>query len=153
LKTPAILLLSALAITALPEGDFRERAIDPEGGLAPRSSIHFVVEESDPDSARRDFMRTKLMYSQNILEGLTTDDFKEIQAAVRELQRVTDGEQWLVVDAKEYRQHSDDFKKSLRRLQEAAATKNIDATALRFHELSLRCIDCHKHVRKADYEL
>ncbi|QDU98858.1 hypothetical protein Pla8534_67690 [Lignipirellula cremea] len=93
------------------------------------------------------------MYSQNILEGLTTNDFDEIQAAVRELQRVTSGEKWLIVDAKEYRQHTADFERSLQRLQEAAATKSIDAAALRFHEMSLRCIDCHKHVRKANYEL
>jgi len=108
---------------------------------------------TDDDAARRDFMRTKLMYSQNVLEGLTTNDFRQIEASVKELQRVTAGEKWIAVDSDEYRRHTTDFEKSLERLRETAASKNIDATALRFHEMSLRCIDCHKHVRKAGYEL
>lgn len=104
-------------------------------------------EPSDVES-RRDFMRTKLMYSQNILEGLTTNDFAEIEHAVKELQKVTQGEKWLSVEDEDYAEHTADFEKSTKRLLEAAKTSNIEATALRFHEMSLRCIDCHKHVRK-----
>lgn len=117
------------------------------------NSIVACSEECSDDISRRDFMRLKLMYSQNVFEGLTTDDFEQIEAAVKNLQQVTEGEKWLDYKDEKYQQHTAAFKKSTLDLLEAAKTKNIDATTLRFHQMSIRCIDCHKHVRKSDLHL
>ena len=107
----------------------------------------------DPDAvSRRDFMRTKLMYSQNVLEGLTTGDFKMIDSAIKEIEMVTTAEQWIAIDNEKYRELTQDFKNSTRQLKEAAMSRNLDATAMRFYNLSTTCIDCHKHVRKAGYQ-
>jgi hypothetical protein len=108
--------------------------------------------QDDNAVSRRDFMRTKLLYTQNIFEGLTTGDFKGIETAIEEVQRVTEGEQWIAIDNDNYRKLTEEFKTSTRRLMTAAKSKNIDATALRYYEMSTRCIDCHKHIRNAQYE-
>lgn len=112
-----------------------------------------VLPFNDPDKvARRDFMRTKLMYTQNIFAGLTVGDFKDIKKAIREVQMVTEGGQWVEIDNEIYHQLTDEFKISTKRLAQAAETGNIEATAMRFYEMSNRCIDCHQHIRKANYE-
>ncbi|MFN9881391.1 MAG: hypothetical protein ACK557_23210, partial [Planctomycetota bacterium] len=49
-----------------------------------------IGQEQDPDSlSRRDFMRMKLNYTQNILEGLTTRDFGLIISGAEEVERIT----------------------------------------------------------------
>ncbi len=112
------------------------------------------VPQQDPESlSRRDFMRTKLMYSQNILEGLTTGDFDGIEKAIKDVQMVTAGAKWVAIDNEQYRELTRAFQSSTKQLMDAAKTKNIDATALRFYDMSTRCIDCHKHIRKAGYRL
>lgn len=102
--------------------------------------------------ARRDFMRTKLMYSQNIFEGLTTGNFKLINAGIKEVSGITEAERWVTIDDERYQKLTEDFKTTVKRLQAAAKTGNIEATALRYYQMSTSCIDCHQHIRIAQYE-
>lgn len=110
-----------------------------------------------PDSqliARRDFMRSKLMYSQLILEGLTTHNFDMINEAISNMKMVTEGELWVAVDDDpEYLELTADFRKAATRLQEAVDTKSIDGTAMRFYQLNTTCIDCHQYIRGRGYKL
>ena len=104
--------------------------------------------------ARRDFMRSKLMYSQLILEGLTTDDFEMIEKAIENLKMVTEGEMWVAFDDDaKYRDLTNDFKKATTRLKDGADSDNLDATAMRFYQMNTTCIDCHKHIRAQGYKL
>ena len=102
--------------------------------------------------ARRDFMRTKLMYSQNIFEGLTTGDFELINAGIMEVNGITEAEKWIEIDNDDYRKLTEDFKTSVKRLQAAAESENIEATALRYYQMSTSCIDCHAHIRISGYQ-
>lgn len=102
--------------------------------------------------ARRDFMRSKLMYSQNIFAGLTTGDFDLINAGIKEVSGITEAEQWATVDDERYRKLTEEFKTSVKRLRAAAESKNIEATALRYYQMSTSCIDCHSHIRVEQYE-
>ena len=109
----------------------------------------------EPDLiARRDFMRSKLMYSQLILEGLTTDDFEMVDDAIDKLKMVTEGEMWVAFDDDaEYRDLTQDFRQATARMEAAAETDNLDATAMRFYQMNTTCIDCHKHIRARGYKL
>lgn len=127
-------------------GSQAEKDSNPVGSAA-------IQQDDDEAVARRDFMRLKLMYSKNILEGLTTGDFEHINAAVKELRLVTDGAQWVAIDNDQYRKLTEEFKTATERLAESAETGNIEATAMRFYQMSTSCIDCHKHIRKAKYDL
>ena len=135
--------ITAASISWAPNQDASQKQDDDR--------VTLPLQDEDAMS-RRDFMRTKLLYTQNIFEGLTTGDFKAIETAVEEVQRVTEGEQWIAIDNENYRKLTEEFTTSTKRLMNAAKTKNIDATALRYYEMSTRCIDCHKHIRNARYE-
>ena len=119
----------------------------------PQTEDPLVIPLIDDDAvSRRDFMRSKLMYSQNIFEGLTTGDFRQIKNNVEQLRAVTAGAAWVTIDNDQYRKLTDEFNTTTKRLMEAAETGNIDAMALRYYQMSTSCIDCHKHIRKAGYE-
>ena len=108
-----------------------------------------VPDESSVE--RRDFMRTKLMYSQNIFEGLTIRNFELIERGIHEVEQLLEAEQWVTIDSEDYRKLTAEFKTSLKRMKVTAESKNIEATALRFYDMSNRCIDCHQHLRHAQY--
>ncbi len=103
----------------------------------------------DPDTiARRDYMRAKLMYTQNIIEGLTQKDFAGIQTAAEEIKKITESAAWNVVDSDEYRFQSREFQRTVDDLVHAAEGRNIEATTLRFIGLTTKCVDCHEHLRR-----
>lgn len=126
----------------------------PESSLKQRQENEGIVIPQDDENAvqRRDFMRTKLLYSQNIFEGLTTGNFALIKEGIEEVQGITEGEEWVAIDNDLYRKLTEDFKTTTRRLSEAAESGNIEAVALRYYQMSTSCIDCHKHIRKAAYD-
>lgn len=124
-----------------------------EGGRQESTPQETRPRQDEDSISRRDFMRTKLMYTQNIFEGLTTRNFNLIQKGIEEVHRVTEGAMWVQIDNDDYRQLNEDFIRRIKRLQAAAETQNIEATAMRFYEMSTSCIDCHNHLRTANYDL
>ncbi len=101
---------------------------------------------------RRDYMRVKLMFTQNIIEGLTMKNFETIRQAGEEIRTVTEGAAWNAVDSDEYRFQSREFQRSVESLIKAAETGNIEATTLRFFGMTTKCVDCHEHLRmRADF--
>lgn len=110
-----------------------------------------AVPEDENTIARRDFMRTKLMYSQNMLEGLTLGDFAQIDGAIEDMKQVTKGSAWVSIDNDQYRKLTADFETALERLERSADSENVEATSLRFYQMSTSCIDCHQHIRKVGY--
>lgn len=145
LKLAAAFLVMIASISFIPQEPAKEKQDQDDDTI--------VIPADDTGAqSRRDFMRTKLMYTQNIFEGLTTGNFAVIDKAIEEVQNVTSGEQWVSIDSDKYRQLTEEFKTATKRLKEAAKSKNIDATALRFYNLSTSCIDCHNHIRQARYE-
>lgn len=140
-----IALLATCALALLPFA-FQEQEQE-------KSDDKIVIPGQGAEAeSRRDFMRTKLLFSKNIFEGLTTGNFNLVNEGIEEVQRVTEGSAWVDVDDERYQKLTSEFKTTIKRLKEAAATKNIDATALRYYQMSTSCIDCHKHIRVAGYE-
>ena len=132
------------------QGQQQEEGKTQEG----KKDDKIVIPKQGQDAvARRDFMRLKLMYSQVIFEGLTTGNFDKVKKGVKEVQTVTKGSQWVAIDNDTYRKLTEEFERATDRLAEAAESGNIDATAMRYYQMSTSCIDCHKHIRKANYDL
>lgn len=111
-----------------------------------------VGQEQDQDSlSRRDFMRTKLNYTQNILEGLTTRDFGLIISGAEEVERITQAEAWNSNDFADYQKISDELRSVASHLKKAGQKSNLEGAALRYIELTMKCMDCHQYLRKADF--
>jgi len=95
----------------------------------------------------REFMRRKLDHSQKVLEGIVQEDFDLIQKNAKALSLLSQVAEWQNLPSPEYKQHGAEFRRNADALAKAAADKNLDGAALKYVELTLNCVNCHKHVR------
>jgi hypothetical protein len=103
--------------------------------------------QKPPKPALQKFMRAKLDAANQVLEGLTTEDFKLIAAGAKKLREMSAAEQWRVSNDAMYRQHSAEFQRITGQLETAAEKKDVNSAALTWIEATMSCIECHKHVR------
>lgn len=101
--------------------------------------------KADLDQAK--FMRKKLEASNQILEGLTTENAGLITQGARVLAEMSSAEQWNVQNDNTYREYSNEFQRSATALRDAAETNNFDAATLKWLDTTMKCIECHKFVR------
>lgn len=100
----------------------------------------------------REFMRRKLDHAQKILEGLAQEDFELIEKNARMLSLLSQAAEWQVLPSAEYKQHSTEFRRTADTIAKMAADKNLDGSALKYVELTLNCVNCHKHVRSFPHD-
>lgn len=93
------------------------------------------------------FMHAKLAFSQSILEGLAVEDYDQIAKNAQSLTLLSEEAGWKVVQTAEYAHQSDLFRRNTRALTEAARKHNLDGSTLAFVQVTLNCVECHKHVR------
>lgn len=93
------------------------------------------------------FMHLKLNHAQKVLEGIALENFDLIAKNAEQMGLLTQDENWMVYQTVEYRQHSADFERIAGTLTKAAKAKNLDGAALAYMELTMSCINCHKHTR------
>lgn len=95
------------------------------------------------------FMRAKLAHSQNVLEGLTTEDYDLIEKGAQELALASLDSNWQVLQTEDYARQSAEFRRACGSLRDAAKAKNLDGAALAWMDVTLKCVQCHKYVRDA----
>lgn len=93
-------------------------------------------------------MQRKLQHAQKVLEGLALKDFKTIRKSADELLFLSKEEEWKVLGTPEYDRYSNEFRRNTQSLIKSAKEENIDACALSYVQLTLTCVNCHKHVRE-----
>lgn len=101
-----------------------------------------------PNEGVRKFMRPKLDHAQRVLEGLALEDSKMIGDNAKALLKLSEAAEWQVLPGPEYVQYSSDFQRICNQLIEAANHQNVDAATLAYVQLTMNCVNCHKHVRK-----
>ncbi len=95
------------------------------------------------------FMRAKLDASNQVLEGLVTEDAGLIRKGAEALAEMSKAEKWKVSNDVMYRQFSGEFQRAVAKLAEAAEKEKFDQAALKWIDTTMSCIDCHKFVRGA----
>ena len=85
--------ISLLAAIAFVSFLFQDQEQDKRP--APQDDRVVIPGDDENSIARRDFMRTKLLYTQNIFEGLTTGDFDQIKAGIKEVEAITEAKSGL----------------------------------------------------------
>ncbi len=75
-------------------------------------------------------------------------DFALIEKHADELIILSKKAEWAVLQTPEYNRQSDDFRRNADSLTKAAKEKNLDAAALTYVQLTMSCVNCHKHVRE-----
>ena len=94
------------------------------------------------------FMKAKLAHSQQVLKGLAMEDFDLIAKNSQAMSLLCEDELWQVLQTPEYRERSTEFRRSVDAVTEAAKKKNLEAAALGYVDVTLKCVNCHKFVRK-----
>ncbi len=93
------------------------------------------------------FMHAKLVHSQSILEGLAVENYDQIAKSSQALTLLSEEAGWNVLQTAEYAHQSELFRRNTKALTEAARKKNLDGSTLAFVQVTLNCVECHKHVR------
>lgn len=94
-----------------------------------------------------EIMRSKLEHTQQILAGIALARFDQIERNANDLRILSDLSTWNVLRTPEYLRYSAGFRDTAVRLTDAAMDENLDAATLAYVELTLKCVECHKHVR------
>lgn len=121
-------------------------------GIAAVATVIWVThvaraQQQLPPTRVIEFMRPKLNYAQRILEGLTTENYGMIAENARALTKLSDAADWSVLPSLDYSTHSTEFRRLSSELTRAANKRNLDAATLAYVQLTMNCVDCHKHVR------
>jgi hypothetical protein len=101
-----------------------------------------------PAKGNREFMRAKLKHSQEIVEGLAVENFDQIAKNAQQLSLLSQATNWEVFQTEEYLVQSREFTRAADALRNQAKEKNLEGAALAYLDVTMKCINCHKYVRK-----
>lgn len=102
---------------------------------------------SQPPNQVGDFMRAKLTHANKVLEGLAVEDYDLVAKHSQEISLLSQAATWRVLQTPEYMERSTEFRRSVDALTQAAKKKNLDAAALAYVDVTMKCVSCHKYVR------
>ncbi len=123
-------------------------AADEPSGNEQQADSQPPAHQTPPEtSTLQAFMRLKLAHAQDVLEGLATEDFRQIARGAQKLRSLAADASWNVYETEEYTLYSREFVDAARQMSKGARDKNIDTAALAYVQLTLSCVQCHKHVR------
>lgn len=94
------------------------------------------------------FMHAKLDHCQKLLEGLTRENYDLIRVHAQELSLLSQAAQWQVIQTPQYLERSVEFRRAADALKEAGRNRNLDGAALAYVDMTMKCIECHKYVRR-----
>ena len=100
-----------------------------------------------PKQELSDFMHLKLVASNQILEGLVTEDTDLVREGAEVLTQMSTAEKWQVSKNVMYLQFSNEVQLNAEKLADAANVKILDRAALRWLDTTMSCIECHRFVR------
>jgi cytochrome c556 len=94
------------------------------------------------------FMKAKLDHAEKTLEGLAREDYELIEKHSQAINLLCEDEKWAVMKTIEYHERSREFQRSVYAITVAAREKNLEAATLAYVDTTLKCVSCHKYVRK-----
>jgi hypothetical protein len=106
------------------------------------------VEQAEPVNK---FMRAKLRHCQKVLEGLTTEDYDAIARHGQAMSLLSQEAGWRVLQTPGYIRRSTAFRRSSEALIDSAREKNLDGATLKFVDVTIKCVECHKYVRRIQH--
>jgi hypothetical protein len=94
------------------------------------------------------FMRAKLTNSQNVIEGLATENWDMIEGGAARMLVMSKASEWSVGETgPQYKQDTNDFVNACKQMITQSRKKNLEGATLAYLQLTMDCVECHKHVR------
>ncbi|MEQ2007543.1 MAG: hypothetical protein ABMA26_12160 [Limisphaerales bacterium] len=111
------------------------------------AGVAATVAPNDPKITTREVMKLKLESSQKVLEGIATENFVTISANAQKLVVLSQAAGWQARQTPEYKQFTAEFRRHAEALQKAARSENVDAASVAWFQLTISCVNCHRHMR------
>ena len=96
------------------------------------------------------WMDQKLRLSKELLTGLATGDFHTIGKSAEVMRGLNRVEKFVRRGPEGYRDYLRQFNMANQALVDAAANENLEAATLAFNQMTISCVNCHKHLRAAE---
>jgi cytochrome c556 len=74
-------------------------------------------------------------------------DLETARGQAFRLKAVAETADWNVMSTPDYARETEEFVRATDRLLRAAETRNLDAVALAYVQVTLSCVRCHRYVR------
>ena len=91
-----------------------------------------------------EIMWKKLDLSHGVLDAIALDDFEALEAYASDLVTMSLAGELNVSGTDTYRQKSREFREAAQALGRAAREREVEAAALAYVDLTLRCLSCHR---------
>jgi hypothetical protein len=105
--------------------------------------------QAEEESGVKEAMRQKVAYSQQVLVGITLEDYGLIANNAQKLVELSNKTNWYSRQVPEYELFLNEFRRKAQELMEAGQKKNLDAASLAYVQMTLSCVSCHKFIRKS----
>jgi hypothetical protein len=93
-------------------------------------------------------MRDKLTQVSRVLEGITLDEFGEVEEAAKTLRSISRATSWHIVDqTPQYKRLLKNFQEQATDLERHAQEQNAEAATLDLVRMNITCTHCHQHMR------
>jgi len=91
-------------------------------------------------------MKAKAGYAHRLLDAVVLGELETARDQAFRLKAVAATADWSVMDTPEYVRESETFIRATDRLLQSAASKNPEAVALAYMDVTLSCVHCHRYV-------
>ena len=125
------------------------KAVSAAGMIGVLTAVAMVQGKAPQPNQVAPLMKAKLEHAQRVLEGITLGDTELVAKHSQALSLIAQEASWRVLQTPDYLRHSADFRHAADAMTNAARQKNLDAAALGYLQLTMTCVNCHKHVRDA----
>ena len=105
--------------------------------------------QAEKESGVKGAMRQKVACSQQLLVGITLEDYGLIVNNAKKLVELSNKTNWYSRQVPEYELFLNEFRRNAQELMKAGQQKNLDAASLAYGQMTLSCVSCHKFIRKS----
>ena len=105
--------------------------------------------QAEKESGVKEAMRKKVAYSQQVLVGITLEDYGLIADNAEKLVELSNKTNWYSRQVPEYELFLNEFRRNGEELMKAGQQKNLDAASLAYVQMTLSCVNCHKFIRQS----
>ena len=95
-------------------------------------------------------MEAKLLYSKALFEGIVTEDYKQVENNAKKLHALSQSADWRIRQTTEYQRFTREFARQAKSIEKAAKNKNIDAATLGYLQMTMSCVNCHRHMKGSE---
>lgn len=112
------------------------------------------TEKSKELTSNQVLMRDKLVQMNRVLEGITLDNFAQVEESAELLGMISKATSWHINDpTPQYKRISANFQEQAADLERHAKERNTEAATLDLVRMNITCTQCHQHMREVAVRL